>query len=112
MDVLIGLAPQMLSGGIPSGNPQVCRGGDSRRCWALEGTGVVAAISLLAQMRLQRDPRCPGTGCAAFSANPQRLGSGREKGPCTVNCLMPPPSHSSVGYIRLAQTWERISCPV
>lgn len=34
----------------------------------------------------------PGAGCAAFHPNPQRLGSGQEKGPCAVNCLMSSPS--------------------
>lgn len=111
MNILIGLAPLMLSGEIPSGNLQVCRGGDSHRCWALKGVGTIAAISLPVQTRLEREPGCPGTGCIAFNANPQRLGSGQEEGPCTINCLMSPPV-SSVDYYRLAQIWGCISCPV
>lgn len=58
MDLLIGLAPLMLSRGIPSGNPQVCRGGDSRRCWALEGVVIVAVTSLPTQTRLERESWC------------------------------------------------------
>lgn len=73
MDKLIGLAPLILSRRIPFGNSQVCRGGDSRTCWALEGVGITA-ISLPTQTCLEREPRCPGTGCTAFHANPQKAG--------------------------------------
>lgn len=46
MDIVVRLAPLLLSRGIPSGSPQVCKGGDSCRCWALEGVSIIPAISL------------------------------------------------------------------
>lgn len=50
----------------------------------------------------------PDAACAALDTNLQKLGSGWEKGPCTINCLMSPPV-SSVDYYRLAQIWACIS---
>lgn len=58
MDIVIRLAPLMLSWGIPSGNPQVCKGGDSCRCWALEGVSSIAAVNLSIQMYLERESWC------------------------------------------------------
>lgn len=58
MDILVRLAPLMLFRRIPSGNPEVCKGGDSCRWWALERVSIIAAISLPTQMCLERESWC------------------------------------------------------
>lgn len=51
---------------------------------------VVLLLSVCPHRHVQTEH--PGAGCAAFHPSPQRLGSGQEKGPCAVNCLMSSPS--------------------
>lgn len=93
---------------VQGGSLLVCKGGDSCRCWSLEGVNITAAISLSTQIYLEREAWCRMHSSQCKSP---KAGHWSEERTFYYKCLMSP-LVSSVDYYRLAQIWGRISCLV